>query len=274
MSIPKADIVAQITGKTDVYAFVSHPVAQARAPELINPMFRARGVDAVMVGLDVPTEAFDDAMKTFVALGNFKGMIISVPHKARALPFACKVSARAEAVGAVNCLKKTADGRWIGDMFDGLGFVRGLEAAKHPIKGREALLVGAGGAGAAIAHALADAGIARLSVFDVDDVRAAELVTRVQAFHPNVTAEIAPAHPAGHHMVINATPLGMKETDPYPIDPDCLTPDVLVVEAIMKPPVTRLLKAAENKGCSVHPGAPMLDNQMAEFVEFLLSADA
>ena len=96
-----------ITGKTEVYAFIAHPAFQARSPEVINPMFRERGVDAVMVSFDVPPDDLAGAIRTFGAISNFKGLIISVPLKPLAIAYADVLSKRAEAIGGINLSQKT-----------------------------------------------------------------------------------------------------------------------------------------------------------------------
>ncbi len=259
-----------ITGETRLYAFLGHPVGQARTPHLINPMFRARGVDAVMYAADVAPADLDAAVAGFKAIRNLDGLVVTVPHKAAIVKHADTVLTAGREVGAVNILRREADGRWTADMLDGFGFVNGMRARGHEPAGRSFLMLGAGGAGAAIAHAVAGAGARRITVFDVDDGRAAALVRRVSQAHPLVCVEVGAPVPDGHDTVVNCTPLGMKADDPLPIDPATLGPGLLVIDIIMKPPVTRLLKEAAARGCAVHEGAHMLDGQIGAFVTFFL----
>ena len=121
------------------------------------------------------------------ALGNLDGLLVTVPFKARMFPFASRVGPAAQIVAAINALRKEGDGSWTGDMFDGAGFVRANERKGHEIRGRRVLLFGAGGAGSAIACALADAGVRSIAIVDVDGARAESLAEpcAVRSRHAN-----------------------------------------------------------------------------------------
>jgi shikimate dehydrogenase len=92
---------------------------------------------------------------------NVDGIIVTVPHKFDCHAFCATSSPRAEFLGAVNTIRRNADGSWHGDMFDGLGYVKAIESKGFALSGKKALLVGAGGAGSAIAHSLVLAGVPR-----------------------------------------------------------------------------------------------------------------
>jgi shikimate dehydrogenase len=130
------------------------------------------------------------------------------------------------------------------------------------------LVVGAGGAGSAVAFAMAEAGAATLTLFDVDAAKARKVVEGVRTAYPAVRAAFGPPSPQGHDTIINATPLGMAPADPLPVDAAAIDPAMLVVDVIMKPDVTPLLKAAQAKGCQIVPGRHMLDGQVAAVAEF------
>jgi shikimate dehydrogenase len=153
-------------------------------------------------------------------------------------------------------------------MFDGAGFVAGLRSQGHDPAGRRTLLVGAGGAAGAIAFALAEAGVASLTIANRTRSKAEEIVARVTRFFPDRPIRVGTADPTGHDIVINATSLGLKPGDPLPIDPALLTPSMIVAEIIMKPETTALLAAAKAKGCAVHYGRHMLDQQIALIARF------
>ncbi len=259
-----------ISGETRLYVFLGHPIAQARSPHLINPMFRERGIDAVMVAIDVAPADLDLAVAGFKVMTNIDGIVVTVPHKAAVMGHVDELRPTARAVGAVNVMRRESDGRWTGDILDGLGFVAGMRKQGHAPEGRSILLLGAGGAGAAVAHALAGSGIRKISIFDVDENRSRQLVERLTDLYDGLEAETSAPVPNGHDTVVNATPLGMKSGDPLPIDPEALTSGLLVVDVIMKPPVTPLLVAARNRGCRIHEGAHMLDGQIGEFIEFFI----
>jgi shikimate dehydrogenase len=130
------------------------------------------------------------------------------------------------------------------------------------------LLVGAGGAGVAIATALADAGAARLSLFDARPARAAEVSARLAAHYPVACGLPAEPDPSGHELVVNCTPLGLQDGDPLPFDVARLDPDARVVDILMKNQPTPLLRACAARGIAAEPGFEMLVQQVPAYLDF------
>lgn len=257
-----------ISGSTRLFVIVGDPIAQVGSPRLFNALFAERGVDAVLVPLHVSPADLPGVLDACRRMRNLDGVVVTVPHKIAVCPLLDAIGDAGTRIGAVNAVRREADGRLVGDNFDGAGCVRGLAAAGHRIAGRRALVVGAGGAGAAVAHALADAGAGPLTIFDTDGDRAATLAARVAAARPAARAEVGPPDPRGFDMVVNCTPLGMKAEDPYPVDPDRLDAGALVVDVILRPAVSPLLEAAAARGCATQPGVRMLEGQVAAIAEF------
>ena len=166
-------------GATRLYAIIGDPIAQVRSPKVLNPRFAAAGLNAVLVPVHVRPERFDETVRGLMAIGNLDGIIATVPYKARIMPYIGNALPMAAKVGAANALRREPDGSWSGDMFDGRGLVRGLRDARIQPDGRRVMLVGAGGAGSAIAVALADAGVAAITIFDVEAGKAQALADRV-----------------------------------------------------------------------------------------------
>ena len=156
------------SGATRVLFIVGDPIAQVKSPAGVTATLRQRGLDAVVVPAHVAPQDLADFLATCARMRNVDGVIVTVPHKFAALPACSALSARARSIGAVNVMRRDAQGGWYGDMCDGEAHVDGLRAQGLEPRGLRALLVGAGGAGSAIAHALADAGIAHLAVHDAD----------------------------------------------------------------------------------------------------------
>ena len=150
-------------------------------------------------------------------------------------------------VSAVNALRAGPDDKIEGKLCDGTGFLRGLQAGGHHVSGRRVLLLGAGGAGSAIASSLAGAHPALLAIHDPDTVSTLALAAKLHAHFPHSRIEAQRVlQPHGFDVVINASPPGLKATDPLPVDPVQLDPATLVVDIIMEPPVTRLLEASRS----------------------------
>ena len=151
---------------------------------------------------------------------------------------------------------------------DGLGCVLGMQwEGNHPAN-KSVLLIGAGGAGRAIAFAVASAGARTLTIFDVDERRADDLAKSVAAATGCRTQFGAP-DPHGCEIVINATALGMNPDDALPVDPDRLEPGSIVVDIINAPDPTRLCRAARARGCRTQGGRPMHEGQAVHAFRFL-----
>ena len=264
-----ADRWLGISGTTRLFPVVGHPAAQVRAPTVFNALFAQAGIDAVAFGLDLPPDSVVAGCAALLASPNVGGLLVTVPYKKTLHAIAQRVGLDARLVGAVNALRRDADGAIAGDLFDGAGFVAGLAAAGHPLRGRNALLLGAGGAGSAIAAQLAQAGVARLALYDPQAGSAKALAAHLQAAFAEVAFEAQPALQAdGFDIVINASPLGLKPGDPLPIAPARLASGTLVCDIIMEPATTRLMQAAAQAGLPVHGGRAMLDHQLPAYFSF------
>lgn len=258
-----------ITGKSTIYFMLADPIGHVKSPGMFNAVFAAEEIDAIMVPVTVAPGEFETAWNYFRAMKNLKGMVISVPFKALACAAADVRNPRAERVGTANAIMRDADGRLRADNFDGAGFVEGMRRAGHAIAGKKALMVGAGGGGASIGFCIAEEGAESLTISDIDMQRAERLATLVAQAFPACRVSVGSADPAGHDLVINATPIGLKPGDAPPLRLEHLTPDMTVVDIIMEPRETALLTYARSIGCPVQYGQPMMDCQMELLADFL-----
>ena len=256
------------SGKARLYAIIGDPIAHVRVPTVFNARFAARELDAVCVPLHVPASGLAAAIGGLRALANLDGFVVTAPHKHAMVALCDDVVGEGRLVDAVNAVRRTADGRLVGDLFDGQGFVAGLRAAGHPLEGRRAFVAGAGGAASAVSFALARAGVAALTLHNRTAPRAAALARKLAAAYPACDVRTGPADPAGHDLAVNATALGLEPGDPLPFDVGRLPRTALVAEVIMKPEKTPLLAAAERHGCPIHLGRHMLDGQVDLMFEF------
>lgn len=258
-----------ITGHTKLFAILADPIHHVRAPQGINALLRERGVDGVMVPMHVPAADLRTVVAGLRKMPNFGGFIATVPHKTDIVALCDTVSPMVVATGAANAVRREADGTLSADMFDGQGFVVGLRQAGIDLTGRSVYLAGAGGAANAIAFALANEGIARLTVANRTRSRADELLARLSVHKPGLRVEAGTRDPSGHDIVVNATSLGLRPSDALPLDCNRLMSAMTVAEIIMQPRETPLLKAAAAAGCRVQYGQPMLDCQLALMADFL-----
>jgi shikimate dehydrogenase len=153
-------------------------------------------------------------------------------------------------------------------MFDGEGFVRGLLRKGCTLQSASALVVGAGGVGSAIAASLAGAGAARIGIYDSRAEAAAGLAGRLTAHYPDLVVSSDSNDPAGFDVVVNATPMGMNDGDPLPLDVSRLDADAFVGEVVMKQEMTAFLKAVQARGCRFQVGTDMLFEQIPAYLEF------
>ncbi|MEJ8855751.1 shikimate dehydrogenase [Variovorax robiniae] len=257
-----------ISGDTRLFAIIGDPIAQAKSPALFNRLFAELGANAVLVPLQVPAAQLPVAIAGLKALANLDGIVVTVPHKVAILEHLDLLGVHVQAVGAANCMRRLADGRWQGEMYDGAGFVAGLQAQDIQCVDQRVFLTGCGGAGKAVAHALAGAGIAAIRLVDSDPSRQHELARQLRAIHPRLQVSEGGHADTEHDLAINATPCGMAAGDPLPFAIDGLRPDAIVADLIMKPERTPLLLAAESRGHRIHLGRHLLENQAALVTRF------
>jgi shikimate dehydrogenase len=252
----------KIRGSTRLYAIIGDPIAQVGSPELYSERFAASGIDAVLVPMHVPADRFDTIVPALLALGNLDGLLVTVPFKARMVQFAQRLGATSRTVAAVNALRREADGAWAADMFDGLGFVRGAERKGERIRGRRVALFGAGGAGSAIACALADAGTASIDIIDVNTHKAQALRAKLEPAFPRCAFAITKEVRDGVDMVVNASPVGMGPGDALPGPIGRLDPGTLVGDVVINAAPTALIRLAMQCGCRWIDGGDMLEGQV------------
>jgi shikimate dehydrogenase len=258
-----------ITGHTRLLGIIAHPVSHVLTPTLFNAYFAAHGIDAVLIGFEVAPPRLRPVLDGMRGMTNLAGFVVTMPHKSAMVALCDEVSAVGRQIGAVNTIRRAPDGRLIGTMFDGDGFVAGLRARGHEPRGRRVYLAGAGGAASAIAFAFAGAGVAGLTIHNRTVAKAADLAARVRAAHPRVAVEVGSADPSGHDLIVNGTSLGMHPGDAPPLDVTRLRPDMVVAEVIMAPETTKLLAAAAARGCPVHLGRHMLEEQIAIMAAYI-----
>ena len=262
-----------LSGATRIHMIVGDPIAQVKSPFGMTQAFEAQGRNAVCIPAHVPPDQLAAWFEGVSAMRNLDGLIVTVPHKFSAYALCASATERAQFVKAANTLRRRPDGRWHGDMCDGLGYVQALiEQGANP-KGQTVLVVGSGGAGSAIAHAVVQAGARQVRIHDADTARRDALVTRLQAIAPDRVSAGRP-QAQGHDILINATPTGMQAGDPLPIDLTGLSARQAVGCVITSPAVTPLIARAREQGCPTVTGADMFGKVRESMVAFLLESTA
>ncbi len=257
-----------LSGSTRVHVIIGDPIAQVKAPTGLTAALQSRGHDAIIVPIHVSPDHVDAFIDAMGPIRNLDGIIATVPHKFAAGRHCATLTDRARFLGAVNLMRRNPDGSWHGDMLDGVSFLAAMRLAGREPAGQRALHVGAGGAGRAIALALAEAGVRDLAIHDQDTARRDDLVAQLhQAGWP--AARAGSADPSEADIVVNATPAGMGDDDPLPVDVRRLSPTMHVGDVITAPETTPLLAHARSAGCTTQSGIDMFNAQLDLMVDFL-----
>jgi shikimate dehydrogenase len=257
-----------INGHTEVIAHIGFPTHAFKAPMIYNPYFEQQGINALVVPMGCQAEDYPVFLRAIFKLSNIRGALITMPHKVSTLSLVDEVLPAAAIAGACNAVRLGPQGQLQGDMFDGEGFVRGVLRKGFKLQGARVLVVGAGGVGSAIAASLAAAGVAAISLFDMNPAAAEALAGRLRAHYPALEVATGSNDPAGHTLVVNATPMGMNEGDPLPMDVSRIAPGTFVGEVVMRTEMTAFLNAARVRGCPVQVGSDMLFEQIPAYLEY------
>jgi len=257
-----------ISGKTTLIAHLGYPTESFKAPMIYNPWFDQQGIDAVVMPMGVKAEDYPGVLASLFKLTNIRGALVTMPHKITTLSLVDEATPTARIAGACNAILKRPDGTLLGDQFDGAGFVRGVQRKGRALQGARVLVSGSGGVGSAIAASLAAAGVAAMALFDSSAASSEALAGRLRAHYPQLVVTTGSNDPAGFDLVVNATPLGMKEDDPLPFDVARIAPTTFVGEVVMKSEYTPLLRAVRDKGCAVQVGTDMLFEMIPAYLEF------
>ncbi len=245
------------SGRTLVYPMIGHPVVQVKSPATFNRYFRKEGVDAVMVAIDVHPARVNHFFAFLRGWENCRGCVVTVPYKQEAARQADDLSSRAQDLGAANVIRRTEEGRLIADMVDGLGFLEALRQHNFDVSGKRAAVFGAGGAGSAIAYALAEAEIAALAVVEIDAARRNHLLDLISSRYPSVVLSSSLVTLADLDLVVNATTVGMNGDPNTPFPLDTLQPTTFVADVVTEPEMTPWLRGAKKRGCRIQTGYEM-----------------
>ncbi len=256
----------QPSGKTQHILLLAHPADHVKAPIFMNPAFESLGLDWFLTAMDVRPENLEAAVRGLQKLENLLGLNLTIPHKETMAKLCDELGPHAKLTGAVNAVRFEG-GRLVGEIFDGVGLLIGQKENGIEVRGRSVLILGAGGAGRAVAFAYAQEGARKLRITNRNRDRAARLVGDIKAVLPDLDVDVASSDPTGYDIVCNCTSLGLHEGDPMPTETDKLQASCDVVDIIAVRD-TELMATARAKGCRVMGGEPMAVGQLKAFAEF------
>jgi shikimate dehydrogenase len=257
-----------VNGATRLFGIIGDPIAQVKSPAVFNEKFHKLDKNAVMLPIHITPENFEFGIRGLKALENLDGIIVTLPYKNAVIEYVDELLPAARRIGAVNAMRRESSGRWSGDMFDGQGFLGGLRAAGADPKGLTVMLIGAGGAGSAIADALADAKAKSIAIYDRAEEKARRLAARVEKAHPLCPARAASPTSQGIDVLINATPVGLAPSDGLPVELGNFRQDLFVADIVPRPDITPLLVRARESGCRTMDGQAMVAGQADAILRF------
>jgi shikimate dehydrogenase len=261
-----------ISGKTALLAIVGSPIAQVKSPQNFNAWFEQHGEDAAMIPIDLDGQSLDQFVDTMRAWRNLRGCVVTVPYKHAIAEHLDALTERARALACVNVIRREPDGTLTGDMVDGDGFIKA--ARRHGFEARDArvLVIGAGGAGSAIAWSLCEQGVASLTLTDVNAPRTQRLRALLALHFPSIITGTYFDSLASFDLVVNASPAGMTGYDALPLAQSQLSslqPGTLVADVVTSPDITRFLELARLAGCRIQTGAEMAFAQFNDLRAFM-----
>lgn len=261
----------RIDGRTQLIGLLATPIGHSLSPAMHNMSFRKLGLNYVYLAFEVGNQQLEDVLTGFRAL-NIRGWNVSMPNKTKILPYLDEISPAAQFAGAVNTVVNE-NGKLIGHITDGIGYVRGLKESGVDIKGKKMTLMGAGGAATAVAIQSAIDGASEISIFNRDDEFYDRAVKNVDIINNEIKdinckatvyrledLDQLKAEIATSDILTNATGVGMKPLEDQCLIPDAsfLRPDLIVSDVVYIPRKTKLLELAESVGCKSINGLGMM----------------
>ncbi len=266
----------RINGSTVLVGVIGNPVKHSLSPVILNAAFREAKINWVYTAFETPEEKLADAIGGIRALG-IAGLSVTMPHKARVCSLLDEISDSAQSLGAVNCIVNDA-GNLKGHNTDGDGF---LDAVKHDagldVAGKKVLVIGSGGSARSIIYSLGKAEAREIAVINRTKNKALDALELAGSAGRHVEENEIPKVVSEADLVINATPVGMSDTEgtsSFPLEPNLLTKGQLAVDLIYHPISTPWMEALRDREVEVHGGLSMLIFQAAKAFKLWTGKDA
>jgi len=261
-----------IRGSTALVGIVGSPIAQVKSPENFNTWFAGHGQNLAMLPIDLQEQSLDAFLATLRGWQNLRGCVVTVPYKQLLATRLDAVSERSAALRSVNVIRREADGRLVGDIVDGEGFLNAARRHRFEPRGKRALVVGSGGVGSAIAYSLCQGGVSRLTIADLSAERVESLCALLRQAFPDIAIGGDHASLADFDLVVNASPVGMGDSGELPLPEsllETLSKHCLVADVVTSPEITPLLALARRMGCTVQSGPEMARAQLGNLGHFM-----
>lgn len=252
--------MSRLPGAETVLAgVIGDPIRHSRSPAILNAAFEATGLDWTYLAFEVPEGAGTEAAAAVRTLG-LGGMSVTMPHKESVIAALDELSPSAQRLGAVNCIARNGS-RLIGHNTDGAGYLASLSDAGFDPGGARCVVLGAGGAARAVVLALHGAGATDVAVINRSSQRGIRAASLAGGVGRALELDAVGAALDQADLLVNATPVGMDEADPSPVNPGLLHSGLFVSDLIYHPDPTALMRAADSVGARFAGGLGMLVGQ-------------
>ncbi|MBK5413289.1 shikimate dehydrogenase family protein [Pseudomonas sp. TH31] len=263
-----------IQGSTELVAIVGSPIAQVKSPENFNRWFADHQQNIAMLAIDLQQSALDDFVQTLRGWQNLRGCVVTVPYKQLLASRLDVLSERSIALCSVNVIRREADGRLVGDIVDGDGFLNAARKHNFAPQHKQALVIGTGGVGSAIAYSLCQAGVSHLVISDLSQERVEAFGDLLRRDFPKIVIGANPTSLEPFDLVVNASPVGMGATvnGPMPLPValmETLQTTTLVADVVTSPAITPFLAFARRMGCPIQAGPEMALAQLGNLGHFM-----
>lgn len=259
----------KISGHTRPFAVLGHPIGHTLSPIMHNAAFEALRWDAIYLAFDVRPDRLMTVLPAMKSMG-FHGVNLTIPLKEVAFKGLEHLDESARLLGAVNTVQFTEDGRLVGHNTDGFGFLKAVEEAfGRGVAGDRLFVLGAGGAGRAVALTAAQAGARAIAIADLERPRAERVAEEIRARFPRVEVSVAGddaqriAMSREADLVVQATPVGMRDEDISPLPPSAFRPGQRAFDLVYHRSKTVFMRAAMDGGAEAVNGLGMLLHQGA-----------
>jgi shikimate dehydrogenase len=244
-----------------IYGLIGYPVKHSLSPAMHNAAFRALKINAEYKLFEVKAQELERFLQS-LSEKNIYGLNVTIPYKEKVMPFLEKISKEAQLIAAVNTIK-VSNNRLEGFNTDGEGFLKHLSEDLHfSPESKIIAIIGAGGAAKAVSVYIGKIKPKRISIYDIDKAKLSALLSHLKEnFHDiefkraNSIEELSIQE---SDLLVNAAPIGMKETDPCLVGEKFIHKNLLVYDLIYNPKETKLLKIAREKGARTSNGLGML----------------
>ena len=259
----------KVNGKTKIFGVIADPIEHVKAPSIYNNRWINENKNYLMIPVHVQRENLSRVISSFKSIPNFYGFCVTIPHKVEVAKLCDILNPNAQMIGAVNVAYFNKKRELIGDNFDGEGFVAGLNAKGHSVKNKNIFIYGAGGAARSISFALAKNNVASLTLSNRTLKKAKYLSNLIQKWYPNLSIKLSDDI-SKCNILINTSSLGLNKNDKISIEIKNANSKALIVDIIMEPEITKLLKEAKLLNHEIHLGKHML-NYQADLMENILT---